>query len=749
MTGADPNLGHKRSREQSRRQSSRLSQRTGGASNSRSSAPPSHRPVPSPDHPASDADHERSEHESQHLPRTGRARIDVPQRPASQTASLLGRRPSQTGPNKLRKSQRRTDEIMREREIRALSSTPIDIPRRSIPLSGENLVENRRRKANGRRSGRYHSDISLSMRDSTTSSASDGSDPYTFKLNAFAALTPRPVVRYVEAPRSSARAQNVSVASARQDKERLQALTMSEENLYYSKRRVKELADSLDAGALRELMERDTRRREKKQLEDQEKLQRKLRERAEAQEAEERARNLQEVQRANEESDAAQRSLDTQDQTEHEDTPSQAEVSTIAALPEQSGSWLRISKGSEFAGQVSLESALVTDNIDDSDVRANRLGPRASFAPSHEMGMSRTTLSPSHSSLRQGRGSSSLSQTFGAGSTSDVSRLAESERWPSDTSGRRGNAISSLFRRGSSRLKRRYLERFQDSNAESSNKTFNAPAHASHDSFFRMQPQSPPPPSALPIVFPPKPFVVVKHSQSKFTEHFGDEPLSPPDSRLQWAEIPEQVPESSLEREVSLSQEPAPSSGVDIKHARRAHHRSLTAESFAELDNVPLSQSLASIDSEGSWMSGQFFRQMSQKPSSPVRPGMNSFGATSGDGAADMRSGTEGVTDDEGRDSESRPVSGNVVGELELENDMLGGAEADKPAETWHSEVGKRPVLVNPTGRPKSAEGMLKTISSLSEEDSSPEFELQRAASVKVELGHVDEPDAGEPGTAI
>jgi hypothetical protein len=721
----EPTLGRKPSRH-----SKRPSNRTlaGDAADSRRSSAlvPSNRPISSLDRPASLADHTT-------MPR---------ERPPSRSASLLKRKPSQNGPNKLRRrlSKRKAHEIMREREIRMMSSTPIDIPHHSTDYG----LDPRRRKANGRRADRYMSDISLSIRDSTTSSTSDMSDPYTYKVNAFAALTPRPVVRYVEAPRLQTTRSNNPPVSSKQDRERLKAMTTSEEDLYYSKRRVNELADSLDAGALRELLDRDRRRREKKQMDDQEKLRRKLQERANAQEAanEQKISEPEPQPEAQSESEPQLEPVQTQPespvaeiQPTHEVIPediqeeAEEDMGVVEPAAAETGSWLRgASRASMHTGRDSLDSSRVVGNVDDGSVRERRLIQRPSFAPSHDITMSRTTLSPSHSSLRQGLSSPSHSQTFGAGSTSDISKGVDSERRLSDTSGRRGNTITSLFRRGSSRIKRRYKERFQDTSAEVSN--------TSHESFYKIHTQSsPPPPSIIPprLLVPTNP---IKRSQSKFTEHFGDEPLSPPDSRLQSPDIPEEVPES-IENAQITSPDPTPSAAVDIQNPKRRHHQSWTAESFdAESDNVPLSQSLASIDSEGSWMSGQFFRRMSQKPSSPVRTNLNSFGPTEEDGPVDDME-ADSIDD-------SRRPSSNVLGDTEYQNEAT--TTASNLAETWHNEVGRRPVLVNPIVRPKSTQGMLRGIPSLSpisaEEDyimdeTSP-TELQRVPSAKAEIGYAE-----------
>lgn len=694
---AEPTLGRKPSRPASKRHSRRWS-RSGDGSDSQGQATSSQRPISSIDHRRlSEVEHDRAGQEQTYP------------RPLSRTGSLLKRRQNQNGPNKLRKSKRQTHEILREREIKLLSSTPIDIPRRSTQPAGSDYgLENRRRRANGR-ADRYMSDLSLSIRDSAASSISDVSDPFTYKVNAFAALTPRPVVRYVETPRLPAvRSNNTSTAAGRPEGDKQPTRTASGDDLYYSKRRVNELADSLDASTLRELLERDRRRREKKQIEDQEKLRRKLQERADAQAAEERQQAIEETRQTQEVEPKVAPAVEAPVVVDHQDVIMEeaiveepiAEEPEDAAPAEQSGTWLQDeSKESEDDGRESLESVHVIGNTDDSAIREPKLATRPSFAPSHEMGMSRTTLSPSQSSLRHGISSPSHSQTFGVGSTSDIS-----ERRPSDTSGRRGgNTITSLFRRGSSRIKRRYKERFQDSSPDVSN--------ASHESFYRIQTQSSPPP---PSIAPPRAFIptgTVKRAHSKFTEHFGDEPMSPPDSRLQSPDIPEEVQESSLENEEGSTflHGPTPTFvGVDIVNQKNRRHLS-SGDSFdAESDNVPLSQSLASIDSEGSWMSGQFFRRMSQKaPSSPVRT-MTSFSAA-------MDNPVE--THDDVRDSiDSRRDSSNIMGEPELlDNEDVSATDANKTAETWHhSEVGRRPVLVNPVSRPKSTAAMLKSFPSLS-----------------------------------
>ena len=136
-------------------------------------------------------------------------------------------------------------------------------------------------------------------------------------------------------------------------------------------------------------------------------------------------------------------------------------------------------------------------------------------------------------------------------------------------------------------------------------------------------------------------------------------------------------------------------------------------------------------------MSGQFFRRMSQKPSSPVRSNLNSFGRDSLESPADAPEEVESL-------DESRRISSNVLGEPELEPEATD-SPASNPAERWHNEVGRRAVLVNPVVRPKSTQGLLRGFPSLTpisaEEDYIMEEttpELHRIPSAKAEIGYAE-----------
>ncbi|OJI96159.1 hypothetical protein ASPVEDRAFT_106308, partial [Aspergillus versicolor CBS 583.65] len=613
---------------------------------------------------------------------------------------------------KKRLSKRKIYEIAREREIKMMASMPIDIPRRATtPLPGDPMQIDARRvySSQSRRIDRHRSDISLSIRDSAASSLSDYSDSYTFKVNSFAAWTPRPVIRYVESPRASY-PRSLKSPEPADRRTKSPSVEVSDEDLR-TKRRIDELANDLDAGTLRELMDRDRRRRERQLLKDQEKLVRKLQ------------RNAQGVPKLQAPPTGSPKvhegemngSTETQrgrssPQTQTESQPTTLETEAFLSGEADEGSWLRdTSRDVERSGRKSPESTHVVGNIDDSSIREKKAAQRLSFGPSQEMTMSRSTISPSHSPSRRGVHSQDSSQVYGMTreSLSDISKNVGPERRSSDNSNAHVNPITSIFRRGSSRLKRSYRERFPDRSPPPMK-------NVSHESFFKVHTQTPTP-APTPYV-PPKALLgssSFKRSHSKFTEHFGDEPLSPPDSRLQSPDIPENEPlvEDQVPDLQSKSYYPIP--GTDDQDGVKNGRNSWADSIEDDTDNLPLSQSLASVDSEGSWMSGQFLRRISQKQANSGWSSRNrteegldkSLKGDENSGGAQVQVGFGAF-----------PVEASTeVDNTAADKDLVAPSQQGPTAETWRQDVAKRPVLVvNPAVRPKSTEGLLNNVQALS-----------------------------------
>ncbi|KAL1859464.1 hypothetical protein Daus18300_009609 [Diaporthe australafricana] len=191
-------------------------------------------------------------------------------------------------------SKRRKADHAREQEIKAMSSFEPMRPAAEPWQSGRPMKRDSRRVKTGlglgfRRSWEKEhptSDISLPMPGSIHSSLSSDSEQVSFKVSALEALAPRPTLRYAVYPRygtpPSASGRHLSVKNKLSEKEPIPEATLK------AHKRIDDLADDLTASDLRELMERDERRRAKKRERDQERMERRLARRAEKERAAER-----------------------------------------------------------------------------------------------------------------------------------------------------------------------------------------------------------------------------------------------------------------------------------------------------------------------------------------------------------------------------------------------------------------------------------------------------------------------------
>lgn len=112
-------------------------------------------------------------------------------------------------------------------------------------------------------------------------------------------------------------------------------------------------------------------------------------------------------------------------------------------------------------------------------------------------------------------------------------------------------------------------------------------------------------------------------------------------------------------------------------------------------------------------MSGHFLRRISnrRKSNHPVRHSTGQFDKSPTEEVPPGSEETPFVRFSS--NNEEEPPSGEPIEEPDTRPDVPRLADED-PAETWHTEVAKRPVLVNPTVRPKSTEGLLKNMSVMS-----------------------------------
>ena len=162
-------------------------------------------------------------------------------------------------------SKKRKEEHDREAEIKAMVAFMPTRPAADSSSSGRPMKRESKSMRGGlnRNLENPSSDISLPLAESIHSSLSSGSGPQTsYKLSAV--LAPRPTIKYSENPRYAPGASGLaSDRSESQRRRKSERISIPEETLKANKR-IDDLADDLDASELRELMERDTKRREKK-----------------------------------------------------------------------------------------------------------------------------------------------------------------------------------------------------------------------------------------------------------------------------------------------------------------------------------------------------------------------------------------------------------------------------------------------------------------------------------------------------
>jgi hypothetical protein len=140
-----------------------------------------------------------------------------------------------------------------------------------------------------------------------------------------------------------------------------------------------------------------------------------------------------------------------------------------------------------------------------------------------------------------------------------------------------------------------------------------------------------------------------------------------------------------------------------------------------------LSQSLASVDSEGSWLTGRPIKRTSPTFATPFRGSASSLRQRSRDpGASEDELGAAGdkhddrgrVTPEYGEDSGGEPVrkrrylsgSSSIGGDGDSDDDnaLHSQPPALSPDEgKWHVAVGKHPTIVRPGPVAKSREGLL------------------------------------------
>ncbi|KAH8912260.1 hypothetical protein BR93DRAFT_933302 [Coniochaeta sp. PMI_546] len=650
-------------------------------------------------------------------------------------------------------SKRRKNDHDREAEIKAMSNFVPFRPATEEWLTGRPMKRDTRRVRTGLgfnfRSGAGHewdkenrsSDISLPIADSIHSTMSSDSEHISFKVSALEALAPRPTLHYASYPGWGPASETPGPIPARMPSQRRKFSERGAipESTLKAHKRVDDLADDLDASDLRELMERDKRRRERKRQIDQEKLERRLARRAEKQRddgatagGESTIKNLE---RGVLGRDAVGLGVDPASTviTSTRRRPSDSMPKSSGALPE----------GAPGAEE-KVEPPLRPLNAFHRTTSIPLETPISAAEPEKPM--------PSlfHSSRVRSPVRSKKSRSKSSFTLDEKMEVSETLRKGSETNTSRGPlAWMSIFR-WSNRARR-------DSEG---------PSSFSNTSRETMQTTQLPTPSVN-YISQQKLAGVPKRTMSRFREDLPEiAPLSPPISRVQSPDaeiLPPTIKEMSLDIERKSGEAYTSSTGNghirEAPDSPRASSEAMreTPSTFSRPDETNASpegqnMSLASVDSEASWLSGRIGsrrrssarsqRQMSSSNNSPIADReatredasigddeyLSQFVSSSHERAALNRTST----------SEARPSSDE-------------GGEA-----RWGSVNGQVPTVVqtHAAERMKSREGLLNSFGEQAEsddgeatgEDNSPTegpAEMQRATSINLGKGHVRNFSAG------
>ena len=663
-----------------------------------------------------------------------------------------------TNMSRRKSSKRKADDHAREQEIKSMSS-PIPIAKRPLGNTGGMLARDSKAVPGGlnRNLERPVSDVSIPLPESVHSAMSVASDQHGFKVSAFDALSPRPTIRYSGNPRQNNGSGSLrpSRTSTRKEKQ-----PMIPEETVKSKKRIDELADDLDAGNLRELMERDRRRQEKSRKSEQEKLHRRLQRKAEKQRAEA----------------GAEAKVEEPDfglgiagpSTRQPETSREQETKTPESwLHDPSREHLPMDPFTDpvVGGSTThLEEPTPTDEPEEPVLETAKA-----------VRLSSASMSPPASPSLPLQAPPNMSQLadIARRSTPSIPELAESERRDSDTSTRLATNWANIFRRSGTRAKRSSADR---------GRTPSEFSNTSRDSLPRQMP-----PSAFPARIPQARSGTPMRTQSRFREDLPELPISPPESRVQSPVLPRDM-NSPIPGQLGAASSGIPASPdqplSDIHPAFReevalSRHQSVrSAHSPEGPSSAVLSQSLASVDSEGSWLTGRPVKRLSQPQVNPTRD--------SGGSLQKHLENLRGMPDDTGLVSEQEPLN-HVTPALEttLERErertakprhILGAGLDDEsddesalhsrstplPQEegTWHSAVGRHPTIVRQGARARSREGLLNDFqaaedsteaSPTSPEEESPTGQvsspemtfIQRATSVELGKGHARHISAG------
>ena len=605
-------------------------------------------------------------------------------------------------PRKKSSKKRRKHDHEREAEIKAMSSFMPVRPAAEDWMLGHPMRKETRKVNSGFGAGfrgpewdRYNrsSDISLPLPESIDSALSSDSDYISYKVSALEVLAPRPTLRYTTHTRSGTFVRDGPGLFRRPSQQRTKLADPIPEATLKAHKRIDDIADELSASDLRELMERDQRRRARKTQFDQKNLEQRIARRAEKQKAAE--------------AEAARRGRESPPNLERgvlgrEDVglgigPASAIVTSSRirdrdVLPKQPG---------ESAGHDDIEATqggdlprpLAAFHRVDSIPSGN---PEAAFEPKEPQvptlasagskGSFRTKLSRSKSPQE------SEPRTEQSGLPRKVSE---------DSSSKGPFSWSSLFRWGNKNRR--------------NSKGPSSFSNTSRDSMPSIQA----PTNPIPIAPRRVSAGVPKRTMSRFREDLPELPISPPASRVQSPEAESMgEPSHALEGHIAEPVPFQPRHDTPASERRSADAMRQTPSTFSHPDEPgvspePQSMSLASIDSEGSWFSGRLSKKRKSSGILENASGLRLQRHTpesDNERFRESRNDDMDITDDDYL-SRLAPSHGERSG---WNRKSTGEA---RPSSDWEEEAhwgsvrGHQPKVVSShtVGRMKSREGLMKS----------------------------------------
>ncbi|PSN62218.1 hypothetical protein BS50DRAFT_140766 [Corynespora cassiicola Philippines] len=676
-------------------------------------------------------------------------------------------------------SKRREHDPVREEEIRAMS---VPLPLKRPAASSGGMLRRDSKKVKGGLNHRFErptSNVSLPLEDSIHSSMSGNSELRAFRVSALDMFSPRPTLRYSVGSQyyyGSAGASPTAYPTITESHKEYRNTNGDGSKRSRRTSRIDDLADTLDAGALREILDRDKRRKEKKRKADEERLRRRLERRAEKQ----RAADQKAVEVGGTPATPRKTATGAIGLGIDKDAPTPMEdvrPTTPTRQPQQLHTPVTPSRSINNQLPTPLDSPVEEAVI--SNAHTVRYSRGSVSGPQHTRGPSNVSQMPELLSER-------LAQETPAESVEHAQDPTRSgSLHPVETADTTATSKMGSSRRRSSEGKRMgvFASFFRRKNRSAQDQARVTPSEASFSNTSRESMSRQPLPPHLVAAGPTQPIQIRRPSSiprrtmSKFREDLPEFPLSPPDSRVQ---SPEATSASGLAAR-RRNRQPA---DIQVESNSSAGNRTDSPVSPGVAATGLMSQSLASVDSEGSWLSGKPMQRRSNK--SYLRSSVGSSSVAKKHEEFNASYEELGIPDDEyfkrltpqpderrrsghSADLLARKASSTAMATMEDgaesdNDDEIIAAAADKASddeELVKGGVARQPTIVHRRPRVKSTEGLLSfwhtekaqpeekgVLGQASPEQDSPTSEseavsLQRAKSVDLGKHHVRHLSAG------